>query len=240
MIKFNCPKCQTKISVKNEYADKQGRCPDCKCVVQVPAADVFDDSIFDDFEAASQEQRFVSPRTVTSTHGTIRYRCNHCRAILESDASFAGKWDTCPTCGKLSAVPGQSTVGFISFLRLIPKPIAIGIVGVILLSIISLVLWQSFRDTWEEDHYSEIQVICQRTQSHLLFDRDRKAVEQYQNLLELIGDRTLEDPELIKVVAETKRLAEPAHKAFQDRELLIADLQQLLSDGNEQIGRAHV
>jgi len=57
MIKFNCPKCKTKISVKDEYAGKRGRCPECKSAIQVPKPYVPDDSLIEEIgSSASLEQ----------------------------------------------------------------------------------------------------------------------------------------------------------------------------------------
>jgi hypothetical protein len=36
-IKFNCPKCKKELSIKDEMAGKQGKCPGCQSMLKVPA-----------------------------------------------------------------------------------------------------------------------------------------------------------------------------------------------------------
>ncbi len=78
MIRFCCEQCGHKISVRDEHAGKQGKCPWCAGVVIVP-----DKSLFVDFN------------------------CENCGEKISAVRTRIGKTGKCPKCGLTLVVPGM-------------------------------------------------------------------------------------------------------------------------------------
>ena len=151
------------------------------------------------------------------SHGIIKYRCARCGAALESEGRLAGKQDTCPSCGKATAVPMHSTVGSGAFFRRIPKSISIGAAAFVLLAVASLAAWLALRDTWERDHGAELRRLGEQTIELLRAGKNDAGVAKYESLLAFLGQRQLEDPQLRQVLADAKHLAEPARQQLQEQ-----------------------
>lgn len=101
VIRFQCPQCGKTLSVKSEYAGREGKCP-CGAVVAVPA------------EAEK-----------------IAFRCGSCGKIIRVPQIHAGKKGRCPQCRNIVVVPGaggRSAVDGLSGSAERPLPLPAGMV----------------------------------------------------------------------------------------------------------------
>jgi len=84
-IEFNCPRCQTQVTVPDEEAGKKLRCPGCRGKLRVPAP---------------------------AAGATIEFLCPRCHVRLSVPAADAGKKQLCPGChGKLRVPAPQGADG---------------------------------------------------------------------------------------------------------------------------------
>jgi len=92
----------------DDTAGKKGMCPQCGCVMDVPArtADVQEN-------ASPQRPASPAPRTGNSAAGQpagdkIDYPCPYCRLPVRTPATAAGKKGKCPNCGAVVQFPEPS------------------------------------------------------------------------------------------------------------------------------------
>lgn len=152
--------------------------------------------------------------------GVIKYYCDHCGTFLESAASFAGRQDACPACGKATLVPPESTAGAGVFFRKIPMSVYIGSVTVILAVVVTLGVWLAVRDTWERDHSAEIHQLSKQTILLIHAGNNEKGVANCEAMLALVGDRQLGDSRLVDAVAKAKSVAEPVREQLLEQRRL--------------------
>src|SRR4030042_2510037 len=87
VIRFQCPQCGKTLSVKSEYAGRQGKCS-CGAVVAVPA------------EAEK-----------------IAFRCGSCGKRIRVPQIHAGKKGRCPQCKNIVVFPGVKGRSAVDSLR---------------------------------------------------------------------------------------------------------------------------
>ena len=78
MIRFQCEHCCRKIVVKDEHANKQGKCPECGKVVVIPGEST-----------------------------VIEFQCEECGQKISVPKIHAGKKALCPKCKAAFVVPGM-------------------------------------------------------------------------------------------------------------------------------------
>ncbi|MHC4293308.1 MAG: zinc ribbon domain-containing protein [Planctomycetota bacterium] len=83
-IKFNCHHCDKRIKVPAKYAGGQGKCPQCRNVVQVPALE----------EASILQDQHV-----------IKFRCPRCNQKIGVPEEYAGKRVKCRKCREPIQIP---------------------------------------------------------------------------------------------------------------------------------------
>ena len=91
-IEFSCPACRHWVGTPDAAAGKLGRCPNCKAVVVVPR------------ESETPAASSAAPAAV------IDFQCPHCRNLVRTPASAAGKNGRCPSCRAIVNIPLRSTI----------------------------------------------------------------------------------------------------------------------------------
>ncbi len=110
-IKFQCPKCKTPYSVKDELAGKKAACKKCKEVITIPApvaaaaAPAPPPSPPPSAEELAASVFADEPQTAPDEPTTVDFTCPECDAKLQLPAELAGKRTQCPQCKNLIKVP---------------------------------------------------------------------------------------------------------------------------------------
>jgi hypothetical protein len=102
-----------------------------------------------------------------------------------------------------------------------------GIGGAVLLIAIFSLYFFVIRDTWEADHRSEI---IQLSQDSVTLSRGKNpadALKQHDELVRLIGKRTLVSPDLARAVTDARNAVEPERRKLREKEAMatVRDLQ---------------
>jgi hypothetical protein len=133
MIKFDCPHCQKKLSVKDELAGKKGPCPGCKQIVTVPAAGAAPAAPApakpaspaaakkapeppppppkpvpspEELEAAAAAALADEPQAEEAKEPQfVEFQCPMCDEKVKLSAELAGKKASCPECRRIIKVP---------------------------------------------------------------------------------------------------------------------------------------
>jgi len=82
MIRFYCNHCAHKISVRDDYVGKRGKCSECGRVFVVPAESTI-----------------------------VEFRCESCGRIVSTPKSHAGKKAICPKCSSTFIIPTDQFTG---------------------------------------------------------------------------------------------------------------------------------
>ena len=127
MIRFCCEQCGHKISVRDKYAGKHGKCPECSAAFVVPA-----EAATIELQCENCGQKITVPKTyagkkvkcptckfildiptrtteIAGGPGTIRFVCTTCNQPIEEPESSRGKLVPCPHCSSFVAVPSLET-----------------------------------------------------------------------------------------------------------------------------------
>ncbi|HEY4313428.1 MAG TPA: hypothetical protein VGN12_28515 [Pirellulales bacterium] len=108
-IQFSCPSCQATLRLKDQYAGRQGQCPQCQAKITVPQ--VAANSGVSAAERASAGA--INPdarsgvRAAGSKSTTIDFSCEGCQKKIRAPAAAAGRQVACPGCGAKLRVPGE-------------------------------------------------------------------------------------------------------------------------------------
>ena len=97
-MQVKCPSCKAVLNYDQEYFGKKFKCANCLAVVEIGKEGI---------------PRLVAPNPASApaskpvpTGGRlVKYRCKHCKAVLETDASLGGHGESCPLCHKVNEVP---------------------------------------------------------------------------------------------------------------------------------------
>ncbi|AQT68888.1 hypothetical protein STSP2_02065 [Anaerohalosphaera lusitana] len=73
MIEFECNKCGKQLRVKDESAGKKGKCPRCRCILEVPAPD-FDELIDESPVQRPVEERFPVTHKDATGNAVVRQK----------------------------------------------------------------------------------------------------------------------------------------------------------------------
>jgi endogenous inhibitor of DNA gyrase (YacG/DUF329 family) len=79
MIRFRCEQCSHSISIQNEHAGRQGKCPGCGSVITVPAESTL-----------------------------LAFCCQHCDEKISTLRTYAGKKGKCPNCERPLVIPKEA------------------------------------------------------------------------------------------------------------------------------------
>jgi hypothetical protein len=115
-IKFDCPHCHKKLSVKDHLAGKKGPCPACKKVVTIPgtaaiqAAAPAPNPVDVEAEAAAALSDEPAAEAPVDTR-TVDFECPFCSEMLHLGAELAGKKTSCPECRRIIKVPELTRQG---------------------------------------------------------------------------------------------------------------------------------
>lgn len=86
--------------------------------------------------------------------------------------------------------------------RIPAAAIVAAVIGAML--VVAVVLWLTLRDTWERDHHDRIAGLADEAKA-LMADKDfEAAIHRYQEILDLVGDRDLSEPELVAAVQRAR------------------------------------
>ena len=85
------------------------------------------------------------------------------------------------------------------------SPVVIPVVAAVVLLVTALTLWLVLRDTWEQDHYDQVVALAEEGNSLAAEKRYEEAIQKHQAILDLIGMREIQDPDLL---AELRRSEE--------------------------------
>lgn len=136
LIKFECPKCRSKLSAKSDYAGKEGKCKcgagvivpggaermkfacsQCGKAIRVSKRHAGKKGKCPNCKSAinlpllgiliSVEGKKKSIEPEAVSSGTINFECMMCEAKLQEPKSSAGKIIECPKCGGFAEVPGM-------------------------------------------------------------------------------------------------------------------------------------
>ena len=197
------------ITTSPEYIGKKGKCPKCGSACTVPVATPPTEARRDPPPAAAAPAPAATTQRHSATKGIIEYRCTCCGTFLESEGDLAGKEDTCPSCGKVTPVPLQSSVGAIAFFRKVPKWGYIGSTAIVLVVVVSLASWLALRDTWERDHGAELRQMSEATVKFIRDGKPEEGMAKYEAMRSFVGNRTLKSPDLRQALAVAEKVAEP-------------------------------
>src|SRR5690348_8880358 len=101
-IKFQCPKCKTPYSVKDELAGKKATCKKCKQVITIPTPAVAT-AAAPAAPPPNAEELAASvfadePKAEAAELTTVEFNCPECEAKVQVSADLAGKRTQCPEC----------------------------------------------------------------------------------------------------------------------------------------------
>ena len=133
----------------------------------------------------------------------FKFHCEGCGKKYKVEDDWAGKKIKCKACNHTMCISDDSSELDPQNIELqendqidsaIPIPIwaryLIGVLGVVF---VSFILWLLvFRDTWETDNYIELNDLISEVQDHIFNNDSDSAIEQYDQLASLVGDRQLE------------------------------------------------
>ena len=87
MIHFRCARCGQKVIVRDEFAGKQGKCPNCKSLLTIPEAP-------------------AAPPAPTAAPGSlVKFFCFRCGQRISARQELGGRKIKCPHCGVVTEVP---------------------------------------------------------------------------------------------------------------------------------------
>lgn len=99
-MQANCPSCKALLNYDTKHFGKRFKCAKCLAVVEIDAGGI---------------PRLVAPNPVSTTAfrpapsggKPIKYKCKHCKAVLETDEFLGMKEEACPLCKKINTVPAS-------------------------------------------------------------------------------------------------------------------------------------
>jgi len=87
MIHFRCARCAQKVVVRDEFAGKQGKCPNCKALVTIP------------------EVPPAPPPPAAAPGALVKFFCFRCGQRIAARQELGGKRINCPHCSVVTEVP---------------------------------------------------------------------------------------------------------------------------------------
>ena len=91
MIHFRCARCGQKVIVRDEFAGRQGKCPNCKSQVTIPEAPT------------------APPPPAAAPGALVKFFCFRCGQRIAARQELGGKRIKCPHCGVVTEVPYVQT-----------------------------------------------------------------------------------------------------------------------------------
>jgi hypothetical protein len=114
-IRFDCAACGATIRAPRATAGKKSRCPSCRAQVRIPAAvrdKKTDDDLFElDIDRGNNVNAALTVRDLDDAAApaddpsTIRFTCDHCKAVVRAPREAAGKKSRCPSCQGKVRIP---------------------------------------------------------------------------------------------------------------------------------------
>lgn len=97
-MQAKCPSCQAPLTYDSKFFGKRFKCAKCLQVVEInkqgsPQLVAPSAAIAQAFKPAPADSH------------PINYKCKHCKAVLETDASLGMQEEACPLCKKMNHVP---------------------------------------------------------------------------------------------------------------------------------------
>lgn len=87
-----------------------------------------------------------------------------------------------------------------------------------LVLVVFSIYWFEIRDTWEQEHYSEIIAQCNQVEEAILADDVWQAKKRFEDLRELVGDRDIANDTLRQQIADADDVMEPVFIRIQQIE----------------------
>jgi tetratricopeptide (TPR) repeat protein len=166
----------------------------------------------------------------------ITFQCQYCGSRYQISDNCAGKNIKCKKCGKNIIIPinpfvtkdpsnvgrDTSTINLKSqeitmndepsYMSTATK-VGIGIITTGLILSIGFWIWLiANRDTWEIEHRYQVLHLCEEIYPLIQSNDPNAGVQKYNELLQLIGNRKLQDNDMNKVVSDIREVAEPVQK----------------------------
>lgn len=101
------------------------------------------------------------------------------------------------------------------------KKFLVGGIGIaVVIAAVFLTWFFGLRDTWEADHRAEVLHLSEEAVNFIHARKPAEGVKKFDELLQLVGNRKLNDADLTKAIAGARDTAEPAKQKIQEERRL--------------------
>lgn len=191
MILVKCSGCGVSLKISDQKAGRQGKCPKCGVVLQIPA-----------LLSASQTP---VPQIAKTQPAAID-------AAIHAGSTLPAQPLTTPKPGVSRAATGDR---YSRGTKLAAVGVALGVLAVMVFTFWLLVV----RDTWETDNTGRVLEITKDITSTLRNGQLQEGVAKYDALMSLIAKRQLHDPALTLALSEARTPVELAKRRLKDEQL---------------------
>jgi len=154
----------------------------------------------------------------------IEMQCAACGQGFFAPAGLAGKVERCPYCEAINDVPIPGDVA--EELRDFDPSESLGserrgprvsliwtVICLLAMAGFLAVLWHVYRPTWEQRHVDQLVQLYKQAEDDFRGGEFRRAADEYQRVLTIVGERQLASQVLRKIVGQSRERLPQAESA---------------------------